>query len=274
MWTTLKILNTKTMKHSLPQWQEYAMGSGVTAFSTTRQGGCSEGRYASFNINLYCGDDETHVAANRAALCQRLGIHPSRLIVPHQVHGTVVRQIDRRVLELPMDARDSLLDGVDAVMTDLTGVCVGVSTADCIPVLLYDAAHHAVCAVHAGWRGTLHRIVGKAVEAMRQAYGTQPSALVAAIGPGISIDHFEVGDEVWQQFAAADFPMEDISRKEVKWHIDLPRCNRLQLLQQGVPADRIIRSDICTYAQSDLFFSARRLGIDSGRIYNGIMLHG
>ncbi len=250
------------------------MGSGVTAFSTTRQGGCSQGRYATFNINRFCGDDETHVEANRAALCQRLAIRPSRLIVPHQVHGTVVRRIDREVLESPMDVRDSLLDGVDAVMTDLAGVCVGVSTADCIPVLLYDADHHAVCAVHAGWRGTQQRIVARAVESMRQAYGTQPSALVAAIGPGISVDHFEVGDEVWQQFAAAGFPMETISRREEKWHIDLPACNRLQLLQQGVPADRIILSGICTYAQSDLFFSARRLGIASGRIYNGLVLRG
>ncbi len=250
------------------------MGSGVTAFSTTRQGGCSEGSYATFNINRYCGDKESHVEANRTALCQRLGIRPSQLIVPHQVHGTVVRQIDCDVLEQPQTVCDGLLDGVDAVMTDLAGVCVGVSTADCIPVLLYDADHHAVCAVHAGWRGTLHRIVAKAVESMRQSYGTQPSALVAAIGPGISVDHFEVGDEVWQQFAAADFPMEEISRREDKWHIDLPACNCLQLLQQGVGDDRIIRSGICTYAQSDLFFSARRLGIDSGRIYNGIMLHG
>ncbi len=262
------------MKNSLPQWHDYDMGSGVTAFSTTRHGGCSQGRYATFNINRFCGDDEAHVEANRAALCRRLGIRPSRLIVPHQVHGTEVRRIDRRVLELPSAERDRLLDGVDAVMTDLPGVCVGVSTADCIPVLLYDAVHHAVCAVHAGWRGTLHRIVAQAVETLREAYDTRPSELVAAIGPGISIDHFEVGDEVWQQFAAAGFPMEEISRREGKWHIDLPACNRLQLLQQGLLPDRIIFSGICTYAQSDAFFSARRLGTDSGRIYNGILLNG
>ena len=271
MLTTLKILNTK-MKNNLPQWHDYDMGNGVIAFSTTRKGGCSEGNYAAFNINRYCGDDPAHIEANRTALCQRLGIGMAQLVVPHQVHAAEVKQIDRNFTEQPAAVRDELTDGFDAVMTDVPGICVGVSTADCIPVLIYDAAHHAVCAVHAGWRGTVQCIVVRAIERMRAAYGTQPSELTAAIGPGISIDHFEVGDEVYQQFVDAGFEMEPISRRYRKWHIDLPECNRRQLIQLGVAPQRIISSGICTYAQSDMYFSARYLGIDSGRIYNGIML--
>lgn len=271
MLTTLKILNTK-MKNNLPQWHDYDMGNGVIAFSTTRKGGCSEGNYAAFNINRYCGDDPAHIEANRTALCQRLGIGMAQLVVPHQVHAAEVKQIGRDFTEQPAVVRDELTDGFDAVMTDVPGICVGVSTADCIPVLIYDAAHHAVCAVHAGWRGTVQRIVVKAIERMRAVYGTQPSELTAAIGPGISIDHFEVGDEVYQQFVDAGFEMEPISRRYQKWHIDLPECNRRQLIQLGVDPQRILSSGICTYAQSDMYFSARHLGIDSGRIYNGIML--
>lgn len=247
-----------------PQLTYYNMGTGVTAFSTTRQGGCSTGNYAAFNINGYCGDDEVHIAANKVALCGLLGIDSNRLVMPHQVHDCVVRRID--------GPQQGVIEGVDAVMTDVPQLCIGVSTADCIPVLLYDSTHRAVSAVHAGWRGTVLRIVQKAVEAMHDTYGTAPADLQAVIGPGISLDSFEVGDEVYDQFLSAGFDMQPISRREAKWHIDLPMCNRLQLMEAGIPADHIQMTNICTYQQYDRYFSARRLGIQSGRIYTGILI--
>lgn len=247
-----------------PQLTYYNMGTGVTAFSTTRQGGCSTGNYAAFNINGYCGDDEVHIAANKVALCSLLGIDSNRLVMPHQVHDCVVRRID--------GPQQGVIEGVDAVMTDVPQLCIGVSTADCIPVLLYDSTHRAVSAVHAGWRGTVLRIVQKAVETMRDTYGTAPADLQAVIGPGISLDSFEVGDEVYNQFLSAGFDMQPISRRDAKWHIDLPMCNRLQLMEAGVPADHIQMTNICTYQQYDRYFSARRLGIQSGRIYTGILI--
>lgn len=247
-----------------PQLTYYNMGTGVTAFSTTRQGGCSTGNYAAFNINGYCGDDEVHIAANKVALCGLLGIDSNRLVMPHQVHDCVVRRID--------GPQQGVIEGVDAVMTDVPQLCIGVSTADCIPVLLYDSTHRAVSAVHAGWRGTVLRIVQKAVEAMRDTYGTAPADLQAVIGPGISLDSFEVGDEVYNQFLSAGFDMQPISRRDAKWHIDLPMCNRLQLMEAGIPADHIQMTNICTYQQYDRYFSARRLGIQSGRIYTGILI--
>jgi YfiH family protein len=240
------------------------MGTGVTAFSTTRQGGCSTGNYAAFNINGYCGDDEVHIAANKVALCGLLGIDCNRLVMPHQVHDCVVRRID--------GPQQGVIEGVDAVMTDVPQLCIGVSTADCIPVLLYDSTHRAISAVHAGWRGTVLRIVQKAVEAMHDAYGTVPAELLAVIGPGISLDSFEVGDEVYEQFHAAGFDMQPISRHDAKWHIDLPMCNRLQLMEAGIPANHIQMTNICTYQQYERYFSARRLGIQSGRIYTGILI--
>lgn len=247
-----------------PQLTYYNMGTGVTAFSTTRQGGCSTGNYAAFNINGYCGDDEVHIAANKVALCGLLGIDSNRLVMPHQVHDCVVRRID--------GPQQGVIEGVDAVMTDVPQLCIGVSTADCIPVLLYDSTHRAVSAVHAGWRGTVLRIVQKAVETMRDTYGTAPADLQAVIGPGISLDSFEVGDEVYDQFLSAGFDMQPISRRDAKWHIDLPMCNRLQLMEAGIPADHIQMTNICTYQQYDRYFSARRLGIQSGRIYTGILI--
>ena len=247
-----------------PQLTYYNMGTGVTAFSTTRQGGCSTGNYAAFNINGYCGDDEVNIAANKVALCGLLGIDSNRLVMPHQVHDCVVRRID--------GPQQGVIEGVDAVMTDVPQLCIGVSTADCIPVLLYDSTHRAVSAVHAGWRGAVLRIVQKAVEAMHDTYGTAPADLQAVVGPGISLDSFEVGDEVYDQFLSAGFDMQPISRRDAKWHIDLPMCNRLQLMEAGIPSNNIQMTNICTYQQYDRYFSARRLGIQSGRIYTGILI--
>lgn len=259
------------MPESLLVLSYYDMAPDVVAFSTTRQGGCSTGNYASLNINPYCGDDEGHMAANREALCQLLGISGDRLVMPHQTHQTRVACIDEAFMALPQAERQTALEGIDALMTNLPGVCIGVSTADCIPLLLHDPLHRAICAIHAGWRGTVARIVQQAVRAMSATYGTRPADLTAQIGPGISLDSFEVGQEVYDAFAVAGFDMPTISRKYAKWHIDLPECNRLQLLASGLRAERIRLSGICTYKACDTYFSARRLGIRSGRIFTGIL---
>lgn len=253
-----------------PQLDYYDMASGVVAFSTTRRGGCSKGHYASFNINRYCGDREEDIQANRQALCQELGITDDHLIMPHQVHLTNVLTVDEAFLSLNPIERQEALEGFDALMTNLRDVCIGVSTADCIPVLLYDSEHQAVCAVHAGWRGTVKRIVVKAIEAMKATYVTQPQQLVAQIGPGIHLHNFEVGDEVYEAFHQEGFHMESISKKYEKWHIDLPECNRQQLLAAGLQPQSIHVSPVCTFQHSEDYFSARRLGINSGRIFTGI----
>lgn len=255
-----------------PVLLEYDMAAGVRAFSTTRKGGCSQGNYAAFNINYYCGDKRECIEANRLSLCHLLGIGMDRLVYPHQVHDVEVRVVDEAFLALDMHQRASALEGVDAVMTHLPGVCIGVSTADCIPVLLYDMEHHAGCAIHAGWRGTVKRIVAKAVKKMADTFGTQPAMLKAVIGPGISLEHFEVGDEVYEAFRGAGFDMAAVARRYDKWHIDLWEANRLLLVEGGVCPDNIKTAGVCTYAHADRFFSARRLGIDSGRIFSGIML--
>lgn len=258
----------------LPTLLRYNIAHGVTAFSSTRKGGVSKGNYAEFNINHYCGDDEQDIAANYAALCRLLGIDGTHLAYPHQVHGTVVKRIDEGWPSLPASNRKEWLEGVDAVMTDVAGICIGVSTADCIPVLLYDAAHHACAAIHAGWRGTAARITEKAVDAMAATYGTEAAQLKAVIGPGISLENFEVGNEVYEVFQREGFDMERIARRYDKWHVDLWEANRLSLIKMGVSADAIHLSGICTYAQANRFFSARRLGINSGRIMTAIMMDG
>ncbi len=256
----------------VPGLTYYDIAPRVVALSSTRHGGVSRGAYGSFNINPYCGDACDAVAANREALCRLLGVDDGHLLLPHQVHLTEIAVVEPDFFSMPLSCRREMLDGVDAVMSSVPGVCFGVSTADCIPVIIYDPESHAACVVHAGWRGTVARITGKAVAAMCRRYDASPQTMRAVIGPGISGEAFEVGDEVYDEFRNGGFRMDGISFRRDKWHIDLPECNRLQLISSGVPADNIQMCGICTYYNTDDYFSARRLGTASGRIFTGVML--
>ncbi len=255
------------------EWYKYETDAKIVAFSTMRRGGVGEGNYSSFNITQYCGDSAENVAANRALLCSKLKIDDTRLILPHQTHGTNILEIDKAFLALDASSRAERLYAVDAIFTREKEVCIGVSTADCIPVLLHDEESGAVAAIHAGWRGTVAGIVEKSIFAMKKACCMNPATTKAIIAPGISLDAFEVGDEVYDAFCEASFPMERVARRYgKKWHIDLPEANRLQLIACGLNETNIFLSGICTYTSCDEYFSARRLGINSGRIFNGIMI--
>lgn len=247
----------------------------VMAFSTTRAGGCSCGTYASMNCTPYTGDDPGCVERNKQLLYDLLPQQPNELIIPYQTHGINCLDVDDCFMTSSPNQKKSKLQEVDALTTNLQGICLCISTADCIPVLIYDREHHACAAIHAGWRGTVGRIVSKTLKQMQQRYGTEGKACMACIGPGISLEAFETGDEVYETFATAGFPMARLSYRNPatqKVHLDLPAANLLQLQAFGIPEAQIEQSHICTFSQHEQFFSARRLGIKSGRILTGIML--
>ena len=129
---------------------------------------------------------------------------PYTVVQPHQTHSTNVAYVDR-----PDLTREDL-EGVDALVTDLTDVAIGVRTADCIPVLLYDPVNRAIGAAHSGWRGTVNMIVKKTVIEMCRLFGTRPDDILAVIGPGIDYDSFQVGDDVALTFKESGFPIERI----------------------------------------------------------------
>ncbi len=258
----------------------YNISDSVTAFTTTREGGCSIGAYASFNVNKYCGDDSEHVRQNQEHLCRKLDISRDCLLMPHQIHKTDILTVDGSFLSYTEDEKQRAMEGVDALITDRHNVAICVSTADCIPVVVYDTVHHATAAIHAGWRGTVARIVEKVMDRMNTVYGTRGEDCKAVIGPGISLDSFEVGDEVYDTFESAGFDMNGIAERQAgrkesdagKWHIDLWECNRRQLISKKIDTGNILIAGICTFKNYDKFFSARRLGINSGRLLTGIIL--
>lgn len=252
-----------------------SLSAGVTAFSTTRHGGCSQGNYASLNCTPYTGDVLEHVCRNREILCHALPRCPRELVIPFQTHGTASLVIDDTYLQAPEAERQAWLQGIDALITREADICLCISTADCIPILLCDKQHRAIAAVHAGWRGTVNRIALRTLERMHALYGTDGQDVNAVIGPGISLPAFEVGEEVYEAFREQGFPMEYISEWNPathKHHIDLWAANRLQLQDFGVPSEQVETAGICTFTQHEDFFSARRLGIRSGRILSGIMI--
>lgn len=139
----------------------------ICCFSTTRHDGYSTGRYASFNCNPYCGDIPEAVEKNKALLLSLLPDSVRLLAIPHQVHGTEVFQIQNSFLKQTEEERRLALEGIDALVTNVPGVCLCISTADCIPVLLYDPTHKVIAAVHAGWRALWHDLYAKPLRRCR-----------------------------------------------------------------------------------------------------------
>lgn len=248
----------------------------ISHFVTSRAGGVSEGNYASMNLGLYSGDSRERVDENIRRLMTGLGLEPERLLLPRQVHGCRVAVVDRTFTLLSGVERESRLEGVDALITADPGVCVAVATADCVPVLLYAADKRVVAAVHAGWRGTVLRIAELTLQRMVDEFGCDPRQVWAAIGPSISPSAFEVGEEVVDAFHDAGFDLSRLLLRDPdsgKGHIDLWEANRMSLTGAGLDGDHIELAGICTYERFSDYFSARRLGIQSGRFLSGIYIN-
>jgi YfiH family protein len=226
----------------------------IIAIQTMRDGGVSEGEFASLNLGRSSGDCPDRVLKNREILCHAIGIEQKQVVLSHQVHGDSI-----------LLAREGgNYEGYDAHITNRRGVFLAVSIADCTPILLYDADHHAVGAVHAGWRGTAKSILYKTLLKMQETFGTTGEACFAFIGACISGEHYEVGEEV-----AAHFPTEvkryDDTRG--KFLLDLKAANRLQLEAFGIPTAHIEISPHCTYKEHDRYFSFRHSKGKTGRMF-------
>lgn len=242
------------------------------SFFTTRNGGVSIGEYASLNLGNTSDDVAGYVYQNREKLCGMIGIDLSNLMIPRQTHGSNIRIIDQDILSLSKDEQAILLNDTDALITNVPEVCIGVTTADCVPVLIYDPVKRVFAAIHAGWKGTVGQITAKTIEKMQLQFGCNPSSMKAAIGPSISVEKFEVGDEVAEIFESEGYDMNTISYRNSstgKAHIDLWKANSMQLEESGMNLKNIKIAEICTYSNPDRFFSARRQTIHSGRMLAG-----
>ena len=245
--------------------------SKIAHFCTTRQGGVSVGNYASMNMSPFSGDNVEHQSENLNLLKKKL--NSTDLIIPFQTHGTEIGIINEDFIQKNFAERADLLNGVDALITKEPNVCIGVTTADCVPLIFYDPQLEVIAVAHAGWRGTCGRIAEKVVKRMQEEFVSHPQHINVVIGPSISGTVYNVGNELIDNFSSAGFPVAEIFNTNNELiYLDLWRANQWLLESMGVPADHIQISEICTYTQHEKFFSARRLGLKSGRMLSAIML--
>ena len=263
-------------------------GAGIRHAFSTRRGGESRAYLhgglrepagppdGELNLGFTASDPVETVLGNRAKLLRETFGRLLPLVTLQQVHSTSIYRVALA------DAREQATLPGDGLLTGESGVALGVQTADCVPVLLADPATGAVGAFHAGWRGTLGRIVERGVARMVEEFGAAPQTMLAAIGPAIGPCCYGVGEEVEQQFRDA-FPYADAivrppARRlaegahaegallQPRSHLDLPESNRRQLLAAGLPAAAVEVLPFCTFCRKDLFFSYRAEQGHTGRM--------
>lgn len=258
---------------------------------STRAGGVSQayGRKADLNLGFTQEDTRTAVEQNRSRFFGALGTPKWPLVTLQQVHSDVIHRVTRK----PGRSR---LTG-DGLVTNVPGVLLAIQTADCLPILLADPEHRAVGAFHAGWRGTLARIVEKGVGRMRKEFGSDPAKLLAAIGPGVRACCYAVGSEVREKFEAQfayaaelfeevydanavhnRYPLLFLTARAPghsetigpELHLDLAKANRKQLEAAGVLAGNITDLALCTACKTKLLFSYRAELGKTGRLMGAV----
>ncbi|MBQ0037774.1 MAG: peptidoglycan editing factor PgeF [Clostridiales bacterium] len=237
--------------------------TGVRHGFSTRRGGVSPAPWDSLNLDDRRGDSHANVQENFRRLCHALDVDVQRVVLSKQVHRDDVRLVTEHDIGKGLwRAQD--YDSADALITDVPELPLFVFSADCGVILLHDPVHHAIGAVHAGWRGTVLGIVKKTVEAMRDAFGTDPGDLQAAIGPSIGQCCFETDDDVpaalRQALGHRAEPFMIWNGR--KWHIDLKSVNRYWLQDVGVTQIDLCAD--CTYCLPELYWSHRRTGLARG----------
>ena len=229
---------------------------GVPHAFSTRIGGISRKPFDSLNLGNPNGceiqDLRDNIRRNYHVLQQAAGCGEGELVYLHQVHGAHVVRVSR---DRP---HDNNLKG-DALVSDDPARVLSVRVADCVPILLSSDDGGIVAAVHAGWRGVIAQVLVAALEELNRSSDVPARRVVAAIGPSIGFDAFEVGPEVIEQFEKTFGPGAPVRRRpDGKGHVDLRELLRRQLRSAGLPDDQIDSTDRCTHAQEDEFFSHRR----------------
>ena len=226
--------------------------AGFTNGFSTRLGGVSPFPSGDLNLAGFDEDSAANIEENRRRFLAAFNGN-FRLATAWQVHGDGIKRVAGEA-----DIRNSE-EKFDALISDLNGLLVGVKTADCVPVLVGDPETKTFAAIHAGWRGTANSIVSKAVDQMRREFGSDPSNMIAAIGPAACGLRYEIGQDVIDEFANNFRSSEKYFTPTRDAHalVDLFLANKDQLIESGFAPDRIFTAPFCTMERTDLFFSYR-----------------
>jgi YfiH family protein len=223
------------------------------AFST-RLGGCSEGIYASMNLSFAQGDKEEAVRENYRRMAKVLGVHSENIVKPKQTHTVNVARVTK---ENKADA----FEDTDGLVTNVPGICLATTYADCVPLYFVDPVRKAIGLSHSGWRGTVGKMGRVTLEKMKVEFGTEAKDVIAAIGPSICQDCYEVSKDVIEQFQkvfdASDWDSLFYEKENQKFQLNLWRANEILLLEAGVLKENIAVTNVCTNCNPDVLFSHR-----------------
>lgn len=232
----------------------------VTHGFSTRVGGVSEGVCSTMNLSFSRGDKEDAVRENFRRMAKALGVEEDSFVFSHQTHTTNVRKVtleDKgKGLVRPLDYQD-----VDGLITDIPGLCLSTFYADCVPLFFVDPVHKAIGLSHSGWRGTVGKIGNVTIQRMKEEYGSNPSDMVAAIGPSICQECYEVSEDVIIEFqkSFAKKHWNDLYYKKEngKYQLNLWKANEMILEEAGVLRENIAVTNLCTCCNHEWLFSHR-----------------
>ncbi len=253
---------------AIPDWSE----KGVNIAFSARHGGDSQPPFHSLNMGLHVGDNPESVIGNRRQFMNIVGLDLDRMVCCQQVHGSRTAKINE--VQAGRGAKDyaASLPGIDAMATGTPGLILSAFYADCIPVFFFDPINRAVAIAHAGWKGTMDRIVLNTVQTLLEGFGCKPGDIEAFIGPGIGRCCFQIHPDLAEKVSKAFPEFDDIIDKNSKIYWDLRLTNQKILIKAGIKPEKIIDCGLCTSCRTDRFFSYRRENGETGRMMAAIGL--
>jgi YfiH family protein len=250
----MNIFNRSALKtyNGLPHFEipELAKLGWTRHAFLTRQGGVSLPPYDSLNLSNKNGDQKDSVAMNKKIIAKAFDIDPNVLILLDQMQQDQILLLKGPVITLPSPLE------YDALITNSPNTCLGIQTADCLPIFIVDRKRKVIAAVHAGREGTALCITAKVIEKMKEESGCSPEDLLIAMGPSIGPCCYEVDESVFHQ----EWEPFSTSRRSGKWMVDLSRINIAQMKREGIEEEQIFWINLCTHCHNDLFFSYRKEG--------------
>ena len=280
MWVFYIILGEIIMKENyrnevlyftFPDFDEYD-NEIVHAFSS-REGGVSTGYLSSMNLGIKTKDTKENILANYRLFTDAVGIDMNNVVIGNLNHGNNVRVVTKDDAGKGLLRPFSYVD-VDALVTNIPGLALTITCADCVPVFLYDPVKKAVGIAHSGWKGTALEIAGKTVEKMVSEYGCDPKDIIAGIGPCIGMCCYEVSQDVYEEFLEFDY-LDDawyFEKEDGKYDLDLSRIIFGTLAYAGILPEHISISGLCTCCNNDILFSHRAQKGKRGTMAGMIMI--
>lgn len=241
----------------------------VTDGFSTRLGGVSEGCFSSLNLSFDRGDDRAAVAENFRRMGEALSVHCEDMVLSQQTHTTNIRIVTDEDRGKGITRERDYTD-IDGLITNVPGICLVTTYADCVPLYFLDPVKKVIALSHSGWRGTVGKIGKKTVELMHDNFGSDPADILAAVGPSVCQDCYEVSADVIDRFKEVfDRSVWDelfYGKPDGKYQLDLWKANEKIFLEAGIRKEHIAVTNVCTHCNSGILYSHRAMGDKRGNL--------